>query len=77
MEIYPAREKPIPGVTSEMLFNLITGPEKAIVSKQEVLDKLTQNPDFDILATVGAGDIDTLINPIKNILETKKNVSEA
>ena len=77
LEIYPAREKPIPGVTSEMLFNLITGPEKAIVSKQEVLDKLTQNPDFDILATVGAGDIDTLINPIKNILETKKNVSEA
>lgn len=77
LEIYPAREKPIPGITSEMLLNLIKGPKKGIYSKQEVLDKLSQEADFDILATVGAGDIDTLIYPIKNILETKKNVSEA
>ncbi len=77
LEIYPAREKPIAGVTAEMLLNRINGPEKSLLSKQEVLDKMRKNHDFDIVATVGAGDIDTLVTPIKNILENKKNVSEA
>ncbi|QMU29404.1 UDP-N-acetylmuramate--L-alanine ligase [Adhaeribacter radiodurans] len=77
LEIYPAREKPIPGVTAEMLLNRISGPKKSLLSKQEVLDKIENHPDFDVVATVGAGDIDTLVQPIKNILEKKKNVSEA
>lgn len=77
LEIYPAREKPILGVTAEMLLNRISGPKKSILSKQQVLDKLIQDVDFEVVATVGAGDIDTLVLPIKNILKNKKNVPEA
>ncbi|MDQ4140558.1 MAG: UDP-N-acetylmuramate--L-alanine ligase, partial [Bacteroidota bacterium] len=77
LEIYPAREKPIPGVTAEMLLNRISGPKKSLLTKQEVLDKLQRINDFDVVATVGAGDIDTLVQPIKNIIINKKNVSEA
>jgi len=68
-DIYPAREKPIPGVTSEMLLERISCSAKSLISKAEIVDNLTLNPDFDVLATVGAGDIDTLVQPIKNILE--------
>ncbi|PSR52234.1 UDP-N-acetylmuramate--L-alanine ligase [Adhaeribacter arboris] len=77
LEIYPAREKPIPGITSEMLLDRISGPKKSLLTKQEVLDKMLKVNDFDVVATVGAGDIDTLVQPIKNILESKKNVPEA
>jgi UDP-N-acetylmuramate--alanine ligase len=77
LEIYPAREKPLPGVTSEMLLKRITAAKKGIFSKTEVLENLSQELDFDILATVGAGDIDTLVSPIRKIIENKKNVSEA
>lgn len=69
LDIYPAREKPIPGVTSEMLLERITCPAKSLISKAEIVDNLALNTDFDVLATVGAGDIDTLVKPIKNILE--------
>ncbi len=69
LDIYPAREKPIPGVTSEMLLELIDCPEKSLKTKAEIMDNLALNLDFDVLATVGAGDIDTLVKPIKNILE--------
>ncbi len=77
LEIYPAREKPIPGVTATMLLERISGPKKSLLSKQQVLDKIAENADFEVVATVGAGDIDTLIIPIKNILNNKKNVPEA
>ncbi|QNF34290.1 UDP-N-acetylmuramate--L-alanine ligase [Adhaeribacter swui] len=77
LEIYPAREKPISGVNAKMLLNRISGPKKSLLSKQEVLQKITENIDFEVIATVGAGDIDTLVTPIKNILKNKKNVSEA
>ena len=69
LDIYPAREKPIPGITSEMLLERISCPIKSLMSKTEIVDNLALNTDFDVLATVGAGDIDTLVKPIKNILE--------
>ncbi|NEM97353.1 UDP-N-acetylmuramate--L-alanine ligase [Pontibacter burrus] len=69
LDIYPAREKPIPGVTSEMLLERISCPAKSLINKSEIVDNLALNLDFDVLATVGAGDIDTLVQPIKNILE--------
>lgn len=70
MDIYPARELPIPGVSSDMLFNDITSKVKIRSGKEdlmEMLDKL----DIDVLATVGAGDIDTFVQPIKNMLNKK------
>ncbi|NDK55926.1 UDP-N-acetylmuramate--L-alanine ligase [Pontibacter fetidus] len=69
LDIYPAREKPIPGVTSNMLLERITCPKKSLISKAEIVDNLALNNDFEVLATIGAGDIDTLVQPIKNILE--------
>lgn len=77
LEIYPAREKPIPGVTSEMLLNRISGAKKSLLSKEAVLKKLEKDTDFEVLATVGAGDIDTLVGPIRTIILNKKNVPEA
>ncbi|HSI91641.1 MAG TPA: UDP-N-acetylmuramate--L-alanine ligase, partial [Adhaeribacter sp.] len=71
LPIYPAREKPIEGVTSDLLLRKINLPEKALFSKEEVLENLRTNRNFDVLATVGAGDIDTLVKPIKNILENR------
>ena len=71
LPIYPAREKPIAGVTSEMVLDLVKGPEKHLLEKENIIANLLANTDFDVLATVGAGDIDTLVKPIKNILENK------
>lgn len=67
MDIYPAREEPIPGVTSDMLFTDITSPVKIRCSKKDVLQKL-EDLDVEVLATVGAGDIDTFVKPIKELL---------
>jgi UDP-N-acetylmuramate--alanine ligase len=68
LAIYPARELPLPGVTSEMLLANITAPMKSIQTKAEVLANAAQPADFDVLATVGAGDIDTLVPELKAIL---------
>lgn len=70
MDIYPARELPIPGVTSDMLFQQITSPVKIRCAKNEVLDQLDAM-NIEVLATVGAGDIDTLVKPIKELLKSK------
>ncbi len=68
LDIYPAREKPLPGVTSAMLLPGITAPTKAIQTKEQVLAGAKTDCSFDILATVGAGDIDTLVPELKLIL---------
>ena len=70
MDIYPARELPIPGVTSDMIFKDVTSPSKIRSSKKDLLSKL-ESLDIEVLATVGAGDIDTFVKPIKDLL-TKK-----
>lgn len=72
MDIYPAREEPIPGVTSDMLFEDITSPVKIRCSKKDVLEKL-DNLEVEVVATVGAGDIDTFVRPIKDMLSKKYN----
>ncbi|HEX8328094.1 MAG TPA: UDP-N-acetylmuramate--L-alanine ligase [Hymenobacter sp.] len=68
LDIYPAREKPLPGITSAVLLANITAPIKAIVTKQQALDAARTDEHFDVLATVGAGDIDTLVPQLKLIL---------
>ncbi|HYC84510.1 MAG TPA: UDP-N-acetylmuramate--L-alanine ligase, partial [Chryseosolibacter sp.] len=70
MDIYPARELPIPGVDSEMIFRDVTSPVKVRCGKQDLMEKLGAL-DLDIVATVGAGDIDTFIEPIKEMLIRK------
>jgi UDP-N-acetylmuramate--alanine ligase len=68
LAIYPARELPLPGVTSEMLLEKITAPLKSIQTKSEVLANARERAGFDVLATVGAGDIDTLVPELRSIL---------
>ena len=68
LDIYPAREQPLPGVTAGMLLNEITAPTKALVTKEQALAAAQTDTSFDVLATVGAGDIDTLVPQLKLIL---------
>ena len=68
LDIYPARELPLPGITSEIILANITAPTKAIVTKEQVLAATRTDASFDVLATVGAGDIDTLVPQLKLIL---------
>jgi UDP-N-acetylmuramate--alanine ligase len=70
MDIYPARELPIPGVDSDMLMKDITSPVKIRCNKNDLMEKLA-SLDLDVVVTVGAGDIDTFIEPIKKLVETK------
>lgn len=64
LPIYPAREKPIPGVTSEYLLSLIDAPDKRVLQKDELVPFVaTHRPD--ILLTIGAGDIDRLVPKIR------------
>ncbi|HMG14236.1 MAG TPA: UDP-N-acetylmuramate--L-alanine ligase, partial [Saprospiraceae bacterium] len=57
MDIYPAREEPIKGISSQIILDLITNSKKAIVNRDEILQRL-KVADFDIVMTLGAGDID-------------------
>ena len=71
-DIYPAREQPIPGVTSKLIYdNLAEGVEKSMIKTDEVLD-LVKSRDFDILVILGAGDLDNQVPKIAKILESKK-----
>lgn len=67
MDIYPARELPIEGVTSDIIFKNVTCPVKIMASKQELVSKL-EKMNIEVLATVGAGDIDMFVKPIKEML---------
>lgn len=70
LDIYPAREKPIEGVTSKIIFNKVTCP-KTLCNKQELLPLLEKKNDIEVLLTVGAGDIDQLLEAIKEVLKEK------
>ena len=68
-DIYPAREAPIPGVTSKLIYdNLAPNVEKSMIKKDEVLD-LVRSRDFDVLIVLGAGDLDNYVPQIAEILK--------
>ena len=70
-DIYPAREQPIPGVTSKLIYdNLKPGVEKSMIHKEDVLG-LVKSRDFDVLVVLGAGDLDNYVPEITKILESK------
>ena len=70
LPIYPAREEPIPGVTSELIFNQVTLTDKVLIPKEQLMDHLRSRA-LDCLVTFGAGDIDRFIEPIENWLKTR------
>ena len=71
LDIYPAREEPIPGVTSEIIFRNITTEDKVLLKKEELMEHLRgmELSDKEVFVTVGAGDIDRFIGPITELLK--------
>ncbi|MBL7935692.1 MAG: UDP-N-acetylmuramate--L-alanine ligase, partial [Bacteroidia bacterium] len=67
LDIYPAREKPIEGINSQMLLDKMKSANRFLVKKENVLDFLKTHPP-QVLMTLGAGDIDSLIEPIEKML---------
>ncbi|MDE5838396.1 MAG: UDP-N-acetylmuramate--L-alanine ligase, partial [Paramuribaculum sp.] len=69
LDIYPAREEPIPGVTSEIIFDKVKTPDKVMISKQELTNTI-KKCNFEILLTAGAGDMSEML---PEIVETVVN----
>ena len=70
LDIYPAREEPIPGVDSGIIFDKVTAPEKVMLRREELMEYLETEP-LDVLVTVGAGIIDRFVEPITKMLEAR------
>ena len=74
-DIYPAREEPIPGVTSKLIYdNLRPGMEKFLVHKEDVVELLSKG-DFQVLVSLGAGDIENYVPQIQEMLAEKYNIN--
>ncbi len=73
LDIYPAREAPIPGVTSQIIFDKVIIANKRMIRKEELLDLVRdESAKMEVVLMVGAGDIDRLIEPVKQILEENR-----
>ena len=73
LPVYPARELPIEGVSSELIFNKMNCKNKRLLAKTDIPDKLDIR-NLDVLVTIGAGDIDTLVGPIEEKLKKERSV---
>lgn len=72
LDIYPAREEPIPGVTSQLIFDQVTLKKKRMIKKEKLLDLVKKEAaDFQVVLMLGAGNIDRLVEPVKQILEKR------
>jgi UDP-N-acetylmuramate--alanine ligase len=70
-EIYPARELPMPGVTSQLIYDAMSdGVKKQLVEKDNVLE-LVKQEEFDLLVILGAGDLDNQMGDIAAILSAR------
>ena len=74
LDIYPARELPIPGITSEVIFKKITAAHKMLCSLKDILD-VVERKCPEVLLTLGAGDIDRLVAPLKKMLSVIKHTT--
>ena len=68
LDIYPARELPIEGVTSKMILDKVTVSDKQLCSKDAMLSEIKKRKP-EVLLTLGAGDIDQLVEPVKTVLQ--------
>ena len=72
LDIYPAREEPIPGVTSQLIFDQVTIPNKRMVHREDLVDIVRQEKDsIEVILMLGAGNIDRLVEPVKQIWDEK------
>lgn len=73
LDIYPAREEPIPGITSQIIFDAVTIAAKKLIRKDELLDVVRSEVDnLEVVLMVGAGNIELLVEPVKEIVKNKK-----
>jgi UDP-N-acetylmuramate--alanine ligase len=70
LPIYPARELPMQGISSKIIFDLVQNPQKLLVEKEDLI-KTLEDLDFEVIVSMGAGDIDTEIVKIKNLVEKR------
>ena len=70
MDIYPAREEPIPGVSASMIFDRTRLKDKMLVSREQLL-RVVREQDPELLVTMGAGDIDQFVEPIGEFLKMR------
>ena len=70
LDIYPAREEPVPGVSSQMILDSVNLQDKILVSRDELMDLLGRR-ELDVLVTFGAGDIDRFVEPITRMLRSR------
>ncbi|MCW0482524.1 UDP-N-acetylmuramate--L-alanine ligase [Gaoshiqia sediminis] len=73
LDIYPAREKPMPGVSSTLIFDLLTNEQKQLITKSD-LTEVAKYIKPGVVLMMGAGDIDTLVEPVRKILMEKDHV---
>lgn len=73
LEIYPAREEPIPGIHAGIILDRITCRDKTLTTREELVAMLHEK-DLEVLITMGAGDIDRLVTPIREMLIRRKNL---
>ena len=69
VDIYPAREKPIPGVSSELIYNHMRNDMHKRMCRKEDICTIVREGNFDVLVTLGAGDIENYAEDITNILK--------
>ncbi len=70
LDIYPAREEPIEGVSSQIIFDKVAISDKYLCTKEELINVL-KNKHIEVLLTMGAGNIDTLVKPIEDLLKNR------
>jgi UDP-N-acetylmuramate--alanine ligase len=71
LPLYPAREKPIPGVSSEMIIRKMNLGNKQLLNKTDIPGSLDFSK-LDVLVTIGAGDIETLADPIEKMIRKER-----
>jgi UDP-N-acetylmuramate--alanine ligase len=71
LPIYPARELPVEGVSSLLIYDKMKLRNKRLLEKSDIPGKL-DIPNLDVLVTIGAGDIDSLVEPIETILKKER-----
>ena len=75
LDIYPAREEPIPGITSQIIFDAVTIPNKKMVRKEDLLSRIAAEVNnLEVVLMVGAGNIEQLVEPVKHILDKKNSL---
>jgi UDP-N-acetylmuramate--alanine ligase len=68
LDIYPARELPIEGVTSELIYDRLTCGKKSLIKKEDLVGTISGRNDIEVLLTIGAGDIDKYLDELKKVL---------